>query len=145
MRVVDANVLLYGVNADTRHHLSSRQWLDEALSGADTVGFTWLAVTAFVRISTKEGLFERPLTTSEAVEQVRHWLDAPGARIVEPGVQHATILERLLNDVGTGGNLVSDAHLAAVAIEHRADVISFDANFGRFPGLGWVRPADLVG
>lgn len=144
MRVVDANVLLYAVNADTRHHASSRRWLDSALSGADTVGFTWLAVTAFVRSSTKDGLFANPLTPDEAMEQVRRWLDAPGARITEPGAEHVTILQRLLAEVGSGGNLVSDAHVAAVAIEHRAEVVSFDADFGRFPGLRWVRPPDLL-
>lgn len=145
MRVVDANVLLYAVNADTRHHDSSRRWIEDALSGADTVGFTWLAVTAFVRISTKAGLFARPLTASEAVAQVRTWLDAPGARIVEPAAQHITILDNLLEEVGAGGNLVSDAHLAAIAIEHRAEVVSFDADFGRFPGLRWVQPEGLLG
>lgn len=145
MRIVDANVLLYAVNADTRHHDSSRRWLDDALSGADTVGFTWLAVTAFVRISTKAGLFGRPLATGEALAQVRTWLDAPGARTVEPGAQHVTILDSLLGEVGAGGNLVSDAHLAAIAIEHRAEVVSFDADFGRFPGLRWVRPLDVLG
>lgn len=143
MRVVDANVLLYAVNSDTTHHESSRRWLDAALSGADTVGFTWLAVTAFIRISTRIGLFPNPLTTAEALEQVRGWLDAPGARVLEPTGQHLSVLEGLLAAVGTGGNLVSDAHLAAIALEHRASVVSYDDDFGRFPGLRWHRPSDL--
>ena len=145
MRVVDANVLLYAVNADTEHHAVSRRWLDQALSGEDVVGFTWLALVAFLRISTKEGLFPHPLSAEEATDQVRRWLDAPGARLLEPTGQHLTVLERLLGDVGPGGNLVNDAHLAAIAIEHRADVVSFDADFGRFRGVRWRRPTELVG
>ena len=84
MKVVDANVLLYAVNADTGHHEASHRWLDSALNGADTVGFTWLALTAFVRISTKVGLFPNPLSPGQAMAQVQAWLDAPGARILEP-------------------------------------------------------------
>ncbi len=145
MRTVDANVLLYAVNADTPHHEASRRWLDSALSGADTVGFTWLAVTAFVRISTKVGIFPTPLTTDEAVDQVRSWLDAPGARVLEPTGAHLTVLQRLLAQVGSGGNLVSDAHLAAIAVEHRADVVSYDEYFGRFADVRWHRPDALTG
>lgn len=145
MKVVDANVLLYAVNADTEHHDVSRRWLDDALAGADTVGFTWLAVTAFLRICTKVGLFPHPMTAEEAVVQVRRWLDAPGARVLEPTGQHVGVLGRLLSEVGSGGNLVNDAHLAAIAIEHSADVVSFDADFSRFPGLRWHRPDRLLG
>lgn len=76
MKVVDANVLLYAVNADTGHHEASRRWLDAALNGADTVGFTWLALTVFVRISTKVGLFPNPLSPGQAMAQVQAWLDA---------------------------------------------------------------------
>ena len=84
MRVVDANVLLYAVNADTEHHAVSRRWLDHGLSGADTIGFTWLAVTAFLRISTRVGVFPAPLSARDAVGQARAWLEAPGARVLEP-------------------------------------------------------------
>lgn len=144
MKVVDVNVLLYAVNADTDHHRSSRRWLDHALSGADTVGFCWLVVTGFVRIATKEGLFPAPLTATEAIAQVRSWLDAPGARVLEPTGQHLAVLERLLAAVGSGGNLVSDAHLAAIAVEHRGTVVSYDADFGRFPDANWQRPDELL-
>ncbi len=144
MKVVDANVLLYAVNVDTVHHETSRRWLDSALSGSDTVGFAWLAVTAFIRISTKVGIFPAPLTAAQACDQVHAWLAAPGARVVEPTRQHITVLARLLTDVGTGGNLVSDAHLAAIAIEHGANIVSYDDEFGRFPSLRWDRPDKLV-
>ncbi|MFV0450965.1 MAG: type II toxin-antitoxin system VapC family toxin [Propioniciclava sp.] len=140
MKVVDANVLLYAVNEDAQHHQASRSWLDSALSGGDTVGFTWLAVTAFLRISTKVGLFPQPLTPAEAVAQAQAWIDAPGGRVIEPTSQHLTVLDRLLTDLGTGGNLVSDTHLAAIAIEHRADVVSYDSDFARFRDLRWLTP-----
>ena len=144
MRIVDANVLLYAVNADSLHHRASRRWLDGGLSGDDTIGFTWLALTAFLRLSTKVGLFPTPLSVGESLAQVRSWLAAPGARLLEPTGQHVTVLERLLTRVGSGGNLVNDAHLAAVAIEYRADVVSYDADFGRFEEVRWRRPAHLV-
>lgn len=144
MKIVDVNVLLYAVNADSEHHGASRSWLDSALAGADTVGFTWLASVAFARISTKIGLFPAPLTTAQAFEQLDAWHAAPGARTVDPTRAHLSVLHRLLANVGTGGNLVNDAHLAAIAIEHRSDVVSYDADFGRFPGLRTHRPDQLV-
>ncbi len=143
MRVVDANVLLYAVNADAPHHESSRSWLDGALSGGDTVGFTWLTVTAFLRLVTKPGLFAKPLSTDAAVAVVKAWLSAPSARVLEPTAQHLSVLDRLLRPLGTGGNLVSDAHLAAIAVEHRAEVVTFDSDFGRFDGVRWRRPDEL--
>lgn len=144
MKVVDANVLLYAVNADTGHHEASHRWLDSALNGADTVGFTWLALTAFVRISTKVGLFPNPLSPDQAMAQVQAWLDAPGARVLEPTSAHALTLARLLTQVGTGGNLVNDAHLAAIALEHRATVVTYDTDFTRFEGLRSHCPDDLA-
>lgn len=144
MKVVDANVLLYAVDLNTEHHEASSQWLDQALGGRDTVGFTWMALTAFVRISTRIGLFPEPLTTADAMEQVRDWLAAPGARVADPTRQHVAVLGRLLSHTGSGGNLVSDAHLAAIALEHGADVVSYDADFHRFPELRSHRPDELV-
>ncbi|MFI5047685.1 MAG: type II toxin-antitoxin system VapC family toxin [Acidimicrobiia bacterium] len=140
MKVVDANVLLYAVNTDARHHERSRSWLDGALSGSDTVGFAWLALLAFVRLSTKVDLFPAPLTVDEAFDRVDAWLEAPPAVVVTPGAGHAGILRRLLGDIGVGGNLANDAHLAALAIEHRATIVSFDNDFSRFDGLRCEAP-----
>lgn len=142
MKVVDANVLLYAVNADSRHHEAARGWLDNALGGNDTVGLTWIALLAFLRLSTKVGVFPNPLSVEDAVTQIDDWIAAPGAQIVHPGPDHARLLRDLLQHLGAGGNLVNDGHLAAIAIEHRAGVVSFDTDFARFPGVRWQRPDD---
>jgi hypothetical protein len=142
VNLVDANVLLYAVNRDARHHDRARGWLDDALSGADTVAFAWIALLAFVRLSTKVGLFPDPLTADQALDRVDAWLSAPPAVVVEPTVDHPRIVRRLLGDVGVGGNLVNDAHLAALAVEHRCGIVSFDYDFGRFPDVSWLPPPD---
>lgn len=133
MKVVDANVLLYAVNTDAAHHERSRRWLDDALGGAETVGFAWIALLAFVRLTTKAEVFSSPLTVDDALDRVDAWLAAPSAVVVEPGRDHAALVRRLLTAVGTGANLVNDAHLAALAIEQRGSVVSFDKDFDRFP------------
>lgn len=140
MNLVDANVLLYAVNTDARHHERSRRWLDGALSGEDTVAFAWIALLAFVRLTTKPGLFPSPLTVGEAMDRVEAWLGAAPSVIVEPTPDHARVVRSLLLQLGTGGNLTNDAHLAALAIEHRCGIVSFDSDFARFPGLRWQPP-----
>lgn len=140
MKLVDANVLLYAVNSDARHHERSRRWLDTALSGGDTVGFSWVVLLAFVRLATKVGLFPAPLTVDEAMDRVDAWLGAAPAAVVEPTVRHGHIVRQLLGELGSGGNLVNDAHLAALAIEHRCAIVSFDNDFSRFTGVDWAAP-----
>ncbi len=140
MFLVDANVLLYAVNTDAVHHERSRRWLDRALSGSDTVAFAWVALLAFVRLSTKVGLFPSPLSVDGAMDRVDMWLGATPAVVLQPTAEHARAVRRLLADVGAGGNLVNDAHLAALAIEHRCAVVSFDNDFSRFPGVSWSLP-----
>lgn len=145
MKLVDANVLLYAVNEDAPHHEDSRTWLDGALSGGETVAFSWLALLAFVRLSTKVGLFPRPLGVDDAMHRVDSWVGAGPAVIVETTTDHARVLGRLLAEVGSGGNLVNDAHLAALAIEHRCQIVTYDTDFGRFDGVAWVTPGEAVG
>jgi hypothetical protein len=141
VKLVDANVLLYAVNSDAPHHETSRSWLDGALSGNATVAFAWVALLAFVRLSTKVGLFPSPLGIEGAMDRVGAWLDAPPAVVVEPSVDHARILGSLLGPVGVGGNLVNDAHLAALSIEHRCVVVSYDRDFARFEGVRLEQPS----
>jgi uncharacterized protein len=140
MNLVDANVLLYTVNTDAPHHDRSRQWLDGALSGADTVAFAWMALLAFVRLVTKVGLFPSPLTVDGAMDRVEAWLAADAAVVLEPTSDHARLVRTLIGTVGSGGNLVNDAHMAALSIEHRCGIVSFDPDFGRFPGVRWEPP-----
>lgn len=141
MNLVDANVLLYAVNTDAGHHEEARTWLDRSLSGEATVAFSWVALLAFVRLSTKVGLFPTPLTVDAALDRVDAWLSAPPAVLVEPTLEHPRVLRRLLGAVGAGGNLVNDAHLAALSIEHRGSVVSYDNDFSRFPGVTWQTPS----
>lgn len=143
MKIVDANVLLYAVNSDSDHHQESKRWLDGALSGADTVGLAWVPMLAFVRLTTKARLFPMPLTPSQAMDQVTQWCGAPSAILVHPTPRHPDILAKLLHQVGTGGNLVNDAHLAALALEHRASIVTYDNDFGRFDGVRWDTPDSL--
>lgn len=144
MRVVDANVLIYAVNKDTPHHEDSKRWLELALNGADTVGFTWNAMLAFIRLTTHPAIFSNPLSVDEATGQLERWLSSPNAKILEPGASHLATLATLLNQAGAGGNLTNDAHLAAIAMENRASLATFDNDFSRFPGVSWTSPTDLV-
>ncbi len=132
MKLVDANVLLYAVNRQARHHEAARAWLTAALSGGETIGLPWVSLLAFIRISTSARIFPTPLSTREAMEVVTAWLAAPSAVVVHPGVRHAEVLGRLLERAGTAGNLTTDAHLAALALEHGGQVASFDRDFERF-------------
>jgi uncharacterized protein len=144
MRLVDANVLLYAVNTDSEHHDASRAWLDRALSGADRVGFAWVPLLAFVRLTTRPDIFPKPLTPSTAVEQVQAWIGARAGVLVNPTPRHGDVLARMIQEAGSGGNLVNDAHLAALAIEHQATIVSYDHDFGRFADVRWDRPDDLL-
>lgn len=140
MKLVDANVLLYAVNQDAPHHDDARDWLDSALSGGAGVGFAWVVVLAFVRLTTKVDLFPFPLAADAALDRVESWLAQPTAVIVEPTARHLSLVRELLRPLGAGGNLVNDAHLAALAIEHRSQIVSYDNDFSRFDGVVWEPP-----
>ena len=139
MQLVDANVLLYAVGEESPHHEQSRAWLDDAFARGATLAFTWIVLLAFMRLSTSP-VFPNPLSVEEAVEIAEGWLGEPVAAIIEPTSRHLAVVERLLDAAGTAGNLVNDAHLAALALEHGAEVISFDRDFGRFEGVRWRLP-----
>ena len=140
MLLVDANVLLYAVNSDAVHHAESRAWLDRSLGAGEPVGFAWTVLLAFLRVSTNRAALSDPLTIGEATGQLAKWIAAPAAVVVEPTVRHADILAGLLESTGSAGNLVSDAHLAALATEHAATIITYDGDFTRFPGVRSRRP-----
>lgn len=140
MNLVDVNVLLYATNEDDPRHEACREWLDRSLSAGGPVGFTWLVVLAFLRLSTKPGLFPDPWPVDDAVDLVRRWLDHPGSVVLEPTPRHLDVVAGLLVTVGTGGNLTTDAHLAAIALEHHATVVTYDSDFSRFAGVRWTTP-----
>ena len=136
----DTNVLLAAVNRSSPQHIPARPWLEGALGGGAPVGFAWLALVGFIRISTRPMLLDPPLTVAQATGMVSEWLDRGSARVLHPGERHTELLARLLEHAGTAGNLTNDAHLAALAIEHRATVVTFDTDFERFPGVRTERP-----
>ncbi len=135
MKLPDVNVLLNAVNEASDDHQRAKEWLTESLSGTETVAFSWLSLTGFIRIATRPRLIERPLDVATAIQLARGWLEVDCAEVAEPGPRHLEIIEDLISRVGRAGGLVSDAHLAAIAIERGATVASFDADFHHFAGL----------
>lgn len=140
MKLPDVNLLLYTADETSPHSARARSWLEQALSGTEEVGFAWVALLGFVRISTNPAVFVEALTPTAAFEFVESWLSPPVAVVVHPTHRHAATLRRLLEPLGTGGNLTSDAHLAALAVEHGAELCSHDTDFARFEGLRWTDP-----
>ncbi|MBX3732154.1 MAG: type II toxin-antitoxin system VapC family toxin [Verrucomicrobiae bacterium] len=140
MTLVDANLLLYAEDSLSEHHAAALTWWDGQLSGSGTVGLCWPVLNAFIRIGTNARLHQRPLTLKEAIERVQSWLDQPCVRVLQPTDQHWTIFQQMLRSGNAVGNLVSDAHLAALAVEHNAVLHSTDADFSRFRGLKWRNP-----
>lgn len=140
MILVDANVLVYAVDSDSHHHRAARRWLEGALSGSTPVGFAWLVLLAFLRLTTRPGILRKPLPPERAMAFVDEWLALPNVRTVRPGEGHWAILRSLLRAAGTAGNLTSDAHLAAMALEQGASICSTDRDFERFPGIERVDP-----
>jgi toxin-antitoxin system PIN domain toxin len=133
--IVDANVLLYAVDLASAHHERARSWLDGSIAGSEAVGLAWIALLAFIRIGTNPSVLPTPMTADEATGQVETWLGAPAAVVAQSTARHASVLRGLLRDTGTAGNLTTDAHLAALALEHGADIVSYDRDFARFPGV----------
>jgi toxin-antitoxin system PIN domain toxin len=143
MKIVDANVLIYATDQTSPHHEPAYRWLTGALSSHETIVLPWLCLVAFVRITTHPGLFDQPLTTDQALDQVDAWLAASPTTTdlhIEAQTLAATLRTNLAS-LNAGGNLTNDAYLAAIAIAAGADLVSFDNDYGRFPGLTWTRPA----
>jgi uncharacterized protein len=138
--LLDANLLLYAVDESSPRHRPAKRWLEDRLSGLETVAFAWSVLSAVLRISTRRGIFQNPLTTTQAFDLVERWLAQPVAILLHPTERHLAVLRGLLEPLGTAGNLVGDAHLAALAIEHGALLVSCDTDFARFSGLRWLDP-----
>jgi len=132
MKLIDLNLLVYSTNRDSPHHAKALRWLELALSGEETVVFAWIVILGFVRISTRPGAFSKPLTPNQAFDIVDGWLSRPCVTVLHPGKLHWSILRGLLEQAGTAGNLSTDAHLAALALEYGATLCSTDNDFVRF-------------
>jgi len=138
--LVDANILLYAVDEASPFHARARQWLEDALNGTRRVGLPWASLTAFLRIVTNPRALAEPLAPAEAWALVDAWLDAPTAWLPTPGRGHRAILGRLIADLDLRANLIPDAVLAALCIEHGLEMISADTDFARFTELSWRNP-----
>ena len=138
--LVDVNLLLYAAIAEYAQHAVARAWLDDALDRHARVGLPWESLLGFLRIATDSRMLKTPMPVRAGLATMRDWLDHDGVWIPTPGDRHAAILAGLLEAAGRGGKLVPDAHLAALAIEHRLTLCSTDGDFARFPGLRWENP-----
>ena len=138
--LLDANLLLYAVHKRADRHDQAVAWMTEKLNGGIRVGFPWQSIIAFLRISTHPRAFQRPLDSSSAWERVTDWLSAPVSWVPEPGPEYPRILGELIQSYGLGGNMVPDAALAALAIEHGVTLMSTDTDFARFRELRWENP-----
>ena len=144
MIVIDANLLLYASDTASVHHQASRQWLENTLSGSEPVGLAWVAVFAFLRVGTNPRLRKDAFTVEEAAAIVAGWLTRPTITLLNPGERHWEILRDLMTRGQARGPLVTDAHLAALAIEHGATLATTDRDSARFPGLKFFNPLDKV-
>lgn len=140
MILPDVSVLIHAHNLDSRHHEPARAWWDGALSGTELVALPWAVLLGFIRITTNRLVLQNPWPVEEALERVEAWLEQPNVRIAHPTHRHAERLAGFLRGAGTAGNLTTDAHLAALAVEHGCTLCSTDADFARFPGLSWRNP-----
>ena len=140
MIVPDVNLLIYAYNDGAPYHDAARRWWEGLINGSERVGMPWVVLPGFVRLMTHPKALTAPISTSQALDYARVWFQYPHVTPVNPGAGHLTHLQRNLNAAGVGANLVTDAHVAALAMEYQAEVHSNDTDFSRFPGLRWRNP-----
>lgn len=140
MKLPDLNLLIYAVDSGSPRHRAALRWWNSLLSGTETVALTWSVLLGFVRLTTNPAVMQHPLSVDEALDYVDRWVAHPVTTIADPLPNHASVLRDLLAGLGSAGNLVTDAHLAALAIEHGAELQTADRDFGRFAGLRWSNP-----
>ena len=140
MIIPDLNLLVYAYNDGAPFHDPARLWWERLVNGAERIGIPWVVSTGFVRLMTHPRVLERPLTPDKAVDYVTEWFRFPHVAPVNPGGDHIALFGRSLDAAGVGANLVTDAHIAALAMEYQAEAHSNDTDFSRFPGLRWRNP-----
>lgn len=140
MILLDANLLLYAVNTDSPDHSTAYKWWSRSIQNDEPIGIYTGVAFAFIRLSTNRRVFTQPLNVSEAFAYLNNWLDFPNVRLVEAELEDIAVAEQLLTTAGTGGNLVSDAQIAAAALRLNAIVHTADPDFARFPRVKWKNP-----
>ena len=140
MIVPDLNLLVYAYNDGAPYHHAARRWWEGLVNGTERVGIPWLVASGFVRLMTHPRALASPIAPAHAVAHLRSWFRYPHVTPINPGPEHLTHLERALNAAGVGADLVTDAHIAALAIEYQAELHSNDGDFARFTGLRWRNP-----
>ncbi|MCF7784933.1 MAG: type II toxin-antitoxin system VapC family toxin [Prosthecobacter sp.] len=137
---MDINVLLYAVDAGSSHHAIVKPWLTKLFNQPDGVALCWPVISGFIRIGTNAKVLQSPMTIEEACDKIHEWLALPGTRLINSSSHHWRLFSGLLKQTRATGNLVSDSHLAALAIEHGLELASCDTDFAKFPGLRWINP-----
>lgn len=140
MIIPDINLLVYAYNSDAPRHQQARQWWEQLLNADGRVGLPWVTCMGFVRLMTHRAVLISPMAPSDAIRHVRSWHARANTTVVDPGPRHLDLLEQLLRQSGSGGNLTTNAHLAALAIENQCELHSGDVDFARFNGLRWHNP-----
>lgn len=140
MILPDVNLLLHAYNSQSPVHTAARRWWEARMTGDSPVQLPWVVILGFLRLATHRQISANPLPISAACDIVESWLTRPQVAVLHPGERHAAILFGLLRSTAAGGNLTTDAHLAALALEHDLEVCTTDADFARFPGLRWTNP-----
>ena len=145
MYLVDANILIYSTDEGSEHHDAARDWLDERTAGVPrSVGLPWPSLLAFLRLVTNPRVYSPPAQAEEAWQRIEDWLSRPATWIPAPGPRHQQVLGEIVQEHRPTGNLVPDAHLAALAREHGLTVVSTDTDFARFSGVAWLNPVSAV-
>jgi uncharacterized protein len=143
--VPDINLLLYAYDAASLYHSKGLSWWQECLSGTEPIGLPHVVIFGFIRVGTNARVFRRPMSVREAAGHVRSWLSQPAAQLLSPGPDHTERVLTLLETAGTGGNLVTDAQIAAITLEHDAILHTADMDFVRFENLRWFNPITGLG
>jgi len=140
MIIPDANLLLYAYDSSNRFHRPAALWWKQCLEGIEPVGLCGVVLFAYCRIGTSRQAFENPMTIEEAARHVRSWLERPVTEFLL--IQEADVILALqwLENAGSGGNLTTDAQIAAIAHRHRATVHTADTDFNRFKDIRWKNP-----
>jgi hypothetical protein len=144
MILPDINLLVYAYNSDAPGHRRAKTWWEACLSEDRLIGLPWAVILGYLRLMTSRSVLLDPFTPQEAIGHIRSWLERPQVQVLQPGPRHLDLLDSLMREAGVSGRLTTDVHLAALAIEHQAELHTNDGDFKRFPGLRWSNPLSVT-